>query len=245
MSTASIDTGFASKTFSLVRKDVRIELRSRDTLPPMLAFSVAVALLLSFTLPGTVRLAVPVDLPFGTVALADVVAGFLWVTVLFAGLIGFARTFEVERDDGVIDALLLVPLDRSALFLSKAIANLAFVVVAEGFVIPLFALLFGFGLGPRWPTFLLLVALVDLGFVAAGTLFASIAAQTRSRELILPILALPALVPVFIAAVVLTSDLLGGGGLGTVSASGWFGLVVAYDLIFGIVGALIFDYVVD
>jgi heme exporter protein B len=237
--------GFAAKTMALTRKDLKAEARGRDTLPPMLAFAFAVTLLLAFMLPGDVRLGQRIDLPVGAVALADVLAGFLYVTVLFAGLIGFARTFEVEREEGAIDALLLAPVDRSGLFLSKAIANLAYLVAVEILVVPAFALLFTFDLGGRWPALLLVLALVDIGFVAVGTLFASLAAQTRSRELMLPILALPVLVPIFIAGTQLTADLLAGGGLDAVASRGWFVILIAFDVIFTLVGALAFEFVVE
>lgn len=237
--------GFLSKTAALTRKDMRVELRGRDTLPPMVAFAVTVTLLLAFSAPDTTELSEPVRLPAGTVAFTDVTAAFLWITVLFAGLIGFGRTFEVERDEGALDSMLLVPVDRSGLFLSKAFANLAFVGIVQLFVLPLFALLFHFDLGAGWLTLVLVVVLVDIGFVALGTLFASVAAHTRSRELVLPILALPALVPLFIAAFELTSDLLGGDGLEAVASRGWFGILVAFDVIFGIAAALAFEFVID
>lgn len=239
------DASFLSKTAALTRKDMRVELRGRDTLPPMVAFAVTVTLLLAFAAPEATQMTEPVSLPLGTVAFVDVTAAFFWITVLFAGLIGFGRTFEVERDEGAIDSMLLVPVDRSGLFLSKALANLAFVAIVQVFVLPLFALLFHFDLGSGWLTLGLIVALVDVGFVALGTLFASVAAHTRSRELILPILALPALVPLFIAAFELTSDLLGGDGLQAVAARGWFGILIAFDVIFGIAAALAFEFVID
>lgn len=241
----SASGGFLSKTAALTRKDMRVELRGRDTLPPMVAFAVTVTMLLAFAAPDTTELSEPARLPIGTVAFTDVTAAFFWITVLFAGLIGFGRTFEVERDEDSIDSMLLVPVDRSGLFLSKALANLAFVAVVQLFVLPLFALFFHFDLGGGWLTLLLIVALVDVGFVALGTLFASVAAHTRSRELVLPILALPALVPLFIAAFELTSDLLGGDGLEAVASRGWFGILIAFDLIFGIAAALAFEFVID
>ncbi|HEX2051323.1 MAG TPA: heme exporter protein CcmB [Actinomycetota bacterium] len=241
--TAAAEAGFVAKSLTLARKDLRVELRARDTLPPMLAFSLAVTLLLAFTLPGGGRAGAPVRLPFGTVALVDVLAGYLWVTVLFAGLVGFARTFEVERADGAVDALLLVPLDRSGLWLAKALANLAFVAAVQALLLPAFGLLFGLEVARAAPELLLVVALVDVGFVAVGTLFASVAAQTTSRELMLPILALPALVPPFVGAFELTSTALSSGGFG--GAAGWLGLLVVFDVVFVTVGVLAFEFVVE
>jgi heme exporter protein B len=211
----------------------------------MLAFSLAVTLLLAFSLPPDGDLRAPADLPVGTASLGAVLAAFLWITVLFAGLIGFTRTFEVEREGGAIEALLLVPIDRTGLFLGKAGTNLSYVVAVEILLLPAFGVLFSLDLGAGWLVLLLVTALVDIGFVAIGTLFASVAAHTRSRELMLPILALPALVPIFLAGVELTSDLFLGGGLEEVAARGWFGILVAFDVIVGTAAALAFEYVLD
>lgn len=240
--TGRAEAGFISKTGALVQKDLRLELRGRDTLPPMLAFAFAVALLLTFTLPAEGRLRAPTETPFGTIALADVLSGFFWITVLFAGLIGFARSFEIEREDGALDALLLVPLDRSGVFAAKAVTNLAFIAVVELFLVPAFALMFGLDLAARWLLLALVVLLADVGFVCAGTLFAALAAHTRSRELMLPILVLPVLVPVFIAATELTSDLFLGAGWDEVGARGWFGVLFAFDVVSATIGALAFEF---
>jgi heme exporter protein B len=240
------EAGWVAKALTLARKDLRIELRARDTLFPMLAFSFAVALLLAFTLPTSGPLVAPTSVPgVGTVPAATVVSGFLWITVLFAGLIGFARTFEVEREDAAIDSLLLAPVDRSGLFAAKAAANFVYIAVVEAFLVPVFALLFGIDLGPSLGPLVILTLLVNLGFVSIGTLFASLAAQTTSRELMLPILALPVLVPVFIAGVELTSDLFLGAGPGAIAERGWFGLLLAFDIVFGVVAALAFEFVIE
>jgi heme exporter protein B len=246
MSVATVkERGFLAKVMLLTRKDLRVEARGKETLPAMLAFSFAVTLMLAFTLPPDSSVRGEVALGAGVVALSQVLAGFLWVTILFAGLIGFARAFEVERTDGALDPLVLAPLDRSGLFASKAISNLVTIVIVELFLVPLFGLLFGVNLGRGWFVLIVVIALVDIGFVAIGTLFSALAAQTRSRELMLPILALPVLVPIFIAATELTSDLFAGGDLGTVAARGWFAILVASDVVFTVVGALAFEFVVE
>ena len=240
------ERGWLSKTAALARKDVRIELRARDTLPPMLAFSFAVTLLLAFTLPTSGRLEAPVSVPgVGLAPLADVLAGFFWVTVLFAGLIGFARTFEVDQQEGALDVLLLAPLDRTGLFFAKAAANLVSISLVEAVLLPGFALLFGVELVSSLGPMVVVVLLVNVGFVSIGTLFSALAAGTRSRELILPILALPALVPTFIGAVELTSDLFLGGGFGAVTEQGWFGILLAFDVIMTTTAALAFEFAID
>ncbi len=238
------ERGFISKTLILTGKDLRIESRARDTLVPMLAFAIAVTLLLAFTLPTTGDNDRAIAGASST-TVADVLAGFFWITVLFAGLIGFARTFETERAEGTVDSLLLVPLDRSGLFLAKALANFTFIAIVEVFLLPLFILLFSLDVGAGLAPLLLVIFLVDVGFVAVGTLFASVAAQTSSRELILPVIALPTLVPVFIAGADLTSDLIDGGGLSTIVETGWFGVLVAFDVILGVAAALVFEFVIE
>jgi heme exporter protein B len=225
--------GFATKTFALARKDLRIELRARQTLVPMIVFALTVALVLGFAAPERSRLA------------TSVTAGFLWITVLFAGLIGFARTFAIEQEDGAIDTLLLAPLDRSGLYAAKAGANLVGVLTLQAIVVPLFALLFDLDLGGRWATLAAVIALTDIGFVSVGTLFAALAAQTRSRELVLPVLALPMLVPVFIGAVELSADLLGGRPLPEVAARGWFAILLCFDIVAATIGALTFEYAIE
>ena len=239
------ELGFISKTLLLARKDLLVEARGKETLPAMLAFSFAVTLLLAFTLPPDASVREHVQTVAGTVPLSQVLAGFLWVTILFAGLIGFARAFEVERAEAAIDPLVLAPLDRSGLFASKALANLVTILVVEALLVPLFSFLFGVNLGAGWIVLVLVIALVDIGFVMVGTLFSALAAQTKNRELMLPILALPVLVPIFIAATELTADLFTGGGLSTVAARGWFGILVASDVVFAVVGALAFEFVVE
>ena len=234
---SSAEAGFLGKVSALAAKDLRIEARGRDTLAPMVAFSVAVVLVLAFSLPEKSEIEPTV--------LSDVLSGFFWITVLFAGLVGFARTFDLERQDAALESLLLAPLDRSGLFLAKAFANLVFVILVEVFLIPAVALLFDLDLSRSWPGVVLVAFLADLGFVFIGTLFATLAAQTRSRELLLPLLALPALVPLFIAATELTSDLYGGARLTDVAERGWFGILVAFDLLFGVIGSLTFEFAID
>jgi len=239
------EAGFVGKTTVLIRKDMRVESRGRETLLPMMMFAFTVTLLLAFTLPGGPIGGQAMRLPMGTLPASDVLAGFLWVTVLFAGLIGAARTFEVEREDGALEALLLVPMDRSGLFIAKALVNLTYVVALQLVLVPTFSLLFDLSLARHMGSILAVVALVDIGFVIVATTFAALAARTRSRELLLPILSLPALVPIFIAAVELTSAIFAGEPTGAVAGTGWFGVLIAFDVIFGIASTITFEFVLD
>jgi heme exporter protein B len=236
---------WSAKALLLVRKELRIEFRARDTLPPMVVFAAAVVLLLALSAPGSAI--VPLDRPAapGTLPASDVLPAFLWITVLFAGLIGFSRGFESERNNGTLDVLLLLPVDRSAVFVAKAAANLLFLLVVEIVLIPLAAIFFSIDLGASWAQLALIALLLDIGFVGAGTLLAAVASTTRNRELMLPILALPLLVPPFLAALELSSDVLLGAGMGTVAGRGWFVLLVAYDVVVITAGVMSFEFAIE
>ena len=242
---ARADTGFLAKTMTLVRKDALVEARARETLLPMLMFALTVTLLLAFTLPGGPTSGRVVRLPVGTLPAADVLAGFMWVTVLFAGLIGAARTFEIEREHGALESLMLAPLDRSGIFIAKALVNLGYVVVLQVLLVPAFTLLFDLPTGSHLGSLVAVLALADVGFAIVATTFSALAARTRSRELLLPILALPALVPIFIAAVELTSAIFSGQPTGSVAGTGWFGVLVAFDVIFGVASTITFEFVLE
>ena len=200
----------------LARKDLRLELRARDTLPAMLLFVVSTLVVFHFTLPqGGSRLAA---------------FGLLWVAIVFTALLGLTRCFAAEREQDVLDGLVLAPSDRSAIWLGKAIAMLAFLVAAEVVALPAFALFFR-PIG--WATIAGLV-LADLGICAVGTLLSAMAAAGRARELLMPLLFLPLALPIVI------------GGVGTSVAGGgrYIELLVLYDAIFAIICWASFEYVV-
>ncbi|HEV3485966.1 MAG TPA: heme exporter protein CcmB [Vicinamibacterales bacterium] len=229
----------------LVRKDLRIEARARETLPPMLAFAGTVTLLLAFALPPNTSFTRPTRPLIGALAGADVLAGFFWVTILFAALIGFSRTFEVERSDGALDPLLLAPIDRSGLYVAKALVNLLYLLAVQALLVPAFGLLFAANLTGNPIVLFSVIGLADIAIVAIGTLFAALAAQTRSRELMLPVLALPVLVPAFIAAVELSADAFAGASVSALAGRGWFGLLVAFDIIAVVIAALMFEFALE
>ena len=202
---------------TLARKDLRLELRARDTLPAMLLFVVSTLVVFHFVLPA------------GTSDLAAV--GVLWVALLFTALLGLSRAFAAERETGVIDALVLAPSDRSAIWLGKAIAMLGFLAAAELVALPAFAAFFI----PLDLTTLAAVALADVGLCAVGTMLAGMAASSRARELLLPVLFLPLAIPVVV------------GGVGASVAGDavrYLGFLALYDAIFCLVSWATFEYVV-
>jgi heme exporter protein B len=220
---------FLAKVWAIVVKDVAAELHTREMVSAMLVFSVLSLLIFSFAL----------DLR-GAVAQAAG-PGVLWATVAFAGTLGLSRSLAREQQTGCIDGLLLTPVDRSAIFFGKALGNLIFMAVVEAILLPLFSALFDVGL--LLPAVLLVVALGTLGYAVVGTLLASIAVNTRAREVMLPVLLLPLAVPLLIAAVQATGGLVEGATLGEVG--GWVRLLVVYDLVIVAVSMLTFGYVVE
>jgi heme exporter protein B len=202
---------------ALARKDLLLELRARDTLPAMLLFVISTLVVFHFVLPGD------------SSELAA--TGLLWVALVFTALLGLSRTFAAEREHGVIDGLVLAPSDRSAIWLGKTLSLLAFLMLAEVLALPAFALFFG---EVDWPM-IAGVALANLGIAAVGTLLAAVAAASRARELLLPLLFLPLAIPIVI------------GGVGA-SVAGeparYVGFLALYDAIFALVCWASFEYVV-
>jgi heme exporter protein B len=220
---------YLGKVWAIIVKDIVAEFRTREMISAMLVFSVLALLIFSFAL----------DLR-GEMARAAA-PGVLWATVAFSGTLGLSRSLAREQQTGCIDGLLLAPMDRSAIFFGKALGNLAFMVVVEILLLPLFSALFNVPLlkiGVLGVT-----ALGTTGYAAVGTLLAAIAVNTRAREVMLPILLLPLMVPVLIAAVKTTGGLIEGGTLAELG--GWGRLLVAYDLVIVAVSMLTFGYVVE
>jgi heme exporter protein B len=202
---------------ALTRKDLLLELRARDTLPAMLLFVVAVFVVFHFSLPADA---------------SDVAAGgLLWVAIVFTALLGLGRAFVPEREQRVLDALVLAPCDRSAIWLAKSLATLAFLVAAELIALPLFALFFQ-GLDAAT---IAAFALADIGICAVGTFLGAMAVATRARELVLPLLFLPLAIPIVI----------GGVGASVVDSPGrYLAFLALYDALFALVCWAAFEYVV-
>jgi heme exporter protein B len=202
---------------ALARKDLLLELRARDTLPAMLLFVISVLVVFHYALPtGSSDLAAQ---------------GLLWVAIVFTALLGLGRAFVPEREQGVLDGLVLAPCDRSAIWLAKGLATLAFLVLAEVVALPAFAVFFA---GIDGQT-LAGVVLADVGICAVGSFLAAMAVASRARELLLPLLFLPLILPVVI----------GGVGASVVADGGRFlGFLALYDAVFLLVCWASFEYVV-
>ena len=212
-------------------KDLRLEFRSRTAFLSALVFAVLVLAIFNFARDPTV------------VSAVDLAPGVLWVTFTFAALLGLNRAFALERENRTLDGLLMAPASRTALFLGKVLANLAFVALVEAVALPLFALFFGADLRPAILPLLAVIALATVGFVALGTLLSAIAVSTRFAELLLPILSLPLLVPPVIAAVQLTSRLLAQRPFS--ESLPWLKVLLAYDVVVIVIALLTFEYTLD
>jgi heme exporter protein B len=202
---------------ALARKDILLELRSRDTLPAMLLFVVSTLVVFHFALPSDSS-----DLAAG---------GLLWVAIVFTALLGLTRAFAAEREQRLLDGLVLAPCDRSAIWLAKGASVMAFLLLAEVVALPAFALFFA----PVDATLVAAVLLADVGIAAVGTLLAAMAAASRARELLLPLLFLPLAIPVIV----------GGVGATVADEPGrYLGFLALYDLLFAILSWASFEYVV-
>jgi heme exporter protein B len=216
-------------TFAIVRKDLAAEWRSRELFTSMLIFSLLVILIFNFALELDPK------------TRANVTAGVLWVTFTFAGTLGLNRSMAVEKDRGCMDGLLLAPVDRSAIYFGKAISNLVFMLVVEVIVLPVYSVLYNNNLFQ--PGLLIVILLGSVGYVAVGTLLAAMAVQTRTRDVLLPILLFPLVVPVVIAAVKASGGILQGLEFSEIST--WINLLLVYDVIFIAISFMFFEYVVE
>ncbi len=221
--------GYAAQFWLLLRKELAVEFRSRETAAPMAVFAVAalIAFQFSFDLRGAV--------------LTLVAPGVLWVAIIFASLLALGRSFAREDERGSLEGILLSPTDPGALYLAKAAANVVLLTMLEVVIVPLSALLFNLQLlqPALLPTFLL----GNIGIAGVGTILSSIAAQARAREALLPIMLLPLLVPVIIAAVRATGLAIDGRPWEDIQP--WLAVLAAYDLIFVVLSALLFYATVE
>jgi heme exporter protein B len=218
---------FINQTIAILWKDIRCELRSKQTWMGMGLFALLVLVIFNFAF----------DLRVDNKA--AVAPGALWVSFVFASMLGLGRTIAAEREKGSLDRLLLCPVDRKAIYLAKLLGNLLFIGGVEIVALPVFAALFDIPLVVA--SLLPIVLFGTLGVATIGTLCSAMAAATRARELLLPILVFPLIVPVVIAAVRLTGDLMAPSA----NEPPWLGLMIAFDVIFLSASMLTFEYVIE
>lgn len=223
-------TGAFLRALSAVAwKDLAAELRSREVFTAMLVFALLVIVIFNFALELDIR------------ARQAVTSGVLWVTFAFAGTLGLNRSMSIEKDQGSLDGLLLAPVDRAAIYFGKVLSNLAFMLIVEAIVLPVYSFLYNVNL---FQTGLLITLLLgSIGYIVVGTLLAAMSVHSRTRDVMLPILLFPVVIPVLIAAVKASGGYLTGDDFANIRP--WLNLLIVYDVIFTSIGFMVFDYVVE
>lgn len=217
---------------AILRKELRVELRTKESVPSMALFAVTTFVVFHFGLDrNTLE--------------GELAAGVLWVTLLFAAILGINRLFVPEREQSGFDGLLLAPIERSSVLVAKAAALFLYLVALELFCVPVFALFFlDSGFWKALPLLIALMLLADAGIAIVGAMLACIAVNTRARDLLLPLLLLPLLVPVVIAAAGGTDPLL-SSPVDTSSSGKWLAVLALYDAVFGLLAYALFDFLME
>lgn len=222
---------YARRAWIVLWKDVVTERRSKETLNALFFFSLLLLFVFQFTL-GADRERLSAALP-----------GLLWLGFILSGMVGLGRTFLAERENDCLEGLLLCPGDKSAIYLGKLAGNVLVMAVVEAALLVLFTVFFNLDLTGALPRLVVVLALGTLGLAAVGTLFGAITAQVRARELLFPVLLLPAQVPVLLGAVSATEIVLAGQPLA--EAAQWIKLLAAADVVYLVVGLLTFEFVLE
>jgi heme exporter protein B len=216
---------------AMVWKDLTAERRTKANFNAVVFFATLMLLLFGFALGPDNEM------------LRNAGAGILWLTVLFSGVLVFNRSYQVELEGGAIEALLLYPGDRKAIFVGKVISNLAFILLVEAIVIPVTVILYHVPIFDPFPGLAGVIFLGSFGFVTLGTFYAAVASRIRAREVLLPLLLFPMLIPLLVASVEATSLMLAGDPMGEVGR--WVKLLIAFDVIFFIGALFAFEYVIE
>ncbi|MCH8029410.1 MAG: heme exporter protein CcmB [Candidatus Dadabacteria bacterium] len=220
-----------NKVTAIIWKDIITELRTKEMFTSMFIFALVILVIFNFAFG------------FSADITPQASSAILWVAFSFAGMLGLGRSFALEMEGNAMLGLLLTPVDRSLIYLGKMIGNVLFMFIVEIIVLPLFVLFFNINVFEHAPSLLLTLALGTVGFVSVGTLFSAMAANTRLREVLLPLLLFPIVIPVIASSVKLTEAVLSGGGL--TEASGSLKVLVAFDIIFVTTSAIVFEYIVE
>ncbi|MDZ4672074.1 MAG: heme exporter protein CcmB [Phototrophicales bacterium] len=219
-------TPLLKTVLAIIRKDLRAELRSRELVSTMVLFALLSVLVFSFALE------------LDRNARQEVVNGILWVTLVFASILGLNRSLATERELGGMDAMMIAPVPRMAIYLGKMVGNFLFVLVVGLVLLPLMTILYNVVLVQL--SLMLTLMLGVFGLSAIGTLLAAMTAQTRSRETLLPIAMLPVIIPLLLVVIAVTSSIMAGD-----EYLGWIGVLSLVDLIYLVLGLVLFEYVIE
>ena len=221
---------YLRKVSAIVWKDIVAELRTKEMFSAMFVFAVLVIVVFNFAF----------DLRVSGERVRQVAPGALWVAFTFAGILGLNRAFVAEKDRGCLEGLLLAPVDHTAIYFGKMISTVLFMLIVEALMLPVFTALFGVNLLDLRLVFIIVLGTV--GFASVGTILSAMTAQTRAREVLLPILLLPVAAPVLIAAVKATSGILDGLTMAEIAL--WWQLLLAFALLYPAVAFMTFDFIV-
>jgi len=220
---------FWSKVIAIVWKDTISEMRTKEIISSVLVFTLLVMVIFNFSFGASQEM------------MKLIAPGILWATFAFAGVLSLNRSFVPEKEQGCLEGLMVCPVSREVIYVGKMLASLFFMLIIEAIALPIFTLLFNL---PVISLQLVVVAiLATVGFVAVGTLFSAVAVDTKARELVLPILFLPVVVPIVISAVKASALALSGEPWSRLSS--WLQILGAFDIIFLVVSFLIFAYVIE
>lgn len=217
------------KIIAIYWKDIITELRTKEIIISILVFALLVLVIFSFAFDAASDI---------TEAVAP---GILWVALTFGGVIGLNRTFAMEKENSRIEGLMLCPIDRSVIYWGKLAGSLTFMLAVAAVITPIFLVLFNLPLFLPWLAVVIILTLI--GFAAVGTLFAALAVNTRARDIMLPILFLPVVVPIIIAAVEATGPILSIDKWANMST--WLQIIIVFDIIYLVISTLVFGFVVE
>ncbi len=220
---------FFSQVVAIGRKDILAEVRSKEIISSVLVFALLVIVIFNFA--------------FGIdqTIMSTIAPGILWVAFAFAGVLSLNRAFVYEKEEGCLEGLMVCPMSREVIFVGKMLGSMLFMLVVEAITLPAFALLFN--VSAISPQLITVTVLATVGFAAVGTLFSALAVNTRAREVVLPILFLPFVVPLIVSAVKASGLALSGEPWGSLSS--WLQIIVAFDVIFLVVSYLVFSFVIE
>ena len=222
---------YFKKVWAIVWKDIRAEIRTKEIFSSMFIFSLLVLVIFNFS----------IDLL--EVNPLDIAQGVLWIAFTFSGILGLNRSFLFEKENDCLQGLMLTPIDRSAIYLGKMLGNLIFMLIMEAIAVPIFVVLFNIGIYDKIISLAIVIFLGTLGFVTVGTLFSAMSVNIKAREVMLPILLFPIVVPVIIASVKSTGAILTGKPFDDIIS--WLKLIAVFDVVFLVVSFLSFEYIIE
>ncbi len=227
------------KFLEIAGKDLKAEFRTKQMLNSMMIFALLVIVIFSFAFGSEASILIQGI----NKKVVDLLApGMLWIAFTFAGMLGLSRSFAGEKEEGCLEGLKLCPVDRSEIYNGKVISNAVLMFLMEIITLPVFAVLFSYEI-KNIPGLILVVILGTLGFIFVGTLLSALAVNTRTREILLPVILFPVLLPVILSAVTATGRMLASGDISEISAE--LQVLAVYDIIFFIVAQLVFEYTIE